>query len=288
MIQLNNKTLQVNIHPQGAELQSIFHLQHQLEYLWNANPEYWGKHAPVLFPIVGQLKENTYAYNQKLYSLPRHGFARDRAFDLVHQNESSATFQLNSDEATFSAYPFPFSFQIKYALSGNELTNEYSVKNTDNETLLFSVGGHPAFKVPFVEDTRYEDYYLEWEHPETIDRWPLQDGLLNTHPLPFLQQQNTIPLSHDLFKKDAVVLKHPKSTSISLQSHRTKHGLTMHFDGFPYFGIWAAKEAPFVCLEPWCGIADSLYHNGQLAEKEGIIHLPPHQTWSKAWRVSFF
>ena len=288
MIQLNNKTLQVNIHPQGAELQSIFHLQHQLEYLWNANPEYWGKHAPVLFPIVGQLNENTYAYNQKLYSLPRHGFARDRAFDLVHQNESSATFQLNSDEATLSAYPFPFSFQIKYALSGNELTNEYSVKNTGNETLLFSVGGHPAFKVPLVEDTLYEDYYLEWEHPETIDRWTLQDGLLNTHPLPFLQQQNTIPLSHDLFKKDAVVLKHPKSTSISLQSHRTKHGLTMHFDGFPYFGIWAAKEAPFVCLEPWCGIADSLYHNGQLAEKEGIIHLPPHQTWSKAWRVSFF
>lgn len=288
MIQLNNKTLQVNIHPQGAELQSIFHLQHQLEYLWNANPEYWGKHAPVLFPIVGQLNENTYAYNQKLYSLPRHGFARDRAFDLVHQNESSATFQLNSDEATLSAYPFPFSFQIKYALSGNELTNEYSVKNTGNETLLFSVGGHPAFKVPLVEDTLYEDYYLEWEHPETIDRWTLQDGLLNTHPLPFLQQQKTIPLSHDLFKKDAVVLKHPKSTSISLQSHRTKHGLTMHFDGFPYFGIWAAKEAPFVCLEPWCGIADSLYHNGQLAEKEGIIHLPPHQTWSKAWRVSFF
>ena len=288
MIQLKNEQLCIQIHPKGAELQSIFHRQHRLEYLWNGNPEYWGKHAPVLFPIVGQLKNNSYSYQDKNYSLPRHGFARDLVFDLVQSDETAVTFELKSNESTLQAYPFHFSFQIKYTVIGNQLINEYLVQNTGDELMLFSVGGHPAFKVPLLEGSNYTDYYLALEQEETLARWPLQDGLLKTHAEPFLKEQKIIPLSHQLFANDAVVLKQLQSTFISLKSHRTRHGLTMHFEGFPYFGIWAAKEAPFVCLEPWCGIADSLYHDGALANKEGIIQLGTQETWKKSWRVEVF
>lgn len=288
MIQLSNEHLNIHIHPKGAELQSIFHRQHELEYLWNGNPEYWGKQAPVLFPVVGQLKDNSYCYQYKKYSLPRHGFARDWVFDLINHDAISAAFELKSQEATLEFYPFHFSFQIKYTLSGNQLINEYSVHNTSDEIILFSVGGHPAFNVPLIPETGYTDYYLELEKEETLERWLLQDGLLKTHVAPFLKQQKIIPLTHELFSNDAIVLKHLQSKTISLKSHRTRHGLTMHFEGFPYFGIWAAKDAPFVCLEPWCGIADSLYHNGALVNKEGIISLEAHETWKKSWRLEMF
>jgi galactose mutarotase-like enzyme len=288
MIELNNNVLRILIHRKGAEIQSVFHQQHQLEYIWNGNPEHWGKHAPVLFPVVGQLKENSYRYRHKMYHLPRHGFARDMEFDMVTNTASSASLLLNSNDDTCELYPFLFSFQINYSIEGNRLTNEYVVTNNGNDTLFFSVGGHPAFNVPLVADTRFDDYYLELEKPETLVRWPLDGGLLQTHPQPFMNNEKIIPLSHSLFSNDAVVLKHLQSSSISLKSKRTTHGLMMRFEGFPFFGIWAAKNAPFVCLEPWCGIADSLYHNQQLEEKEGIISLAAKDTWSARWSVELF
>jgi galactose mutarotase-like enzyme len=288
MIHLANNILSIKINPKGAELQSVYHLQNQIEYLWQGNPEYWGKHAPVLFPIVGQLKDNTYSYYENNYSLPRHGFARDMYFELLKQEETSAAFILKSNEETLSVFPFPFSFQIKYSIHDNVITNEYCLQNLGDKTMFFSVGGHPAFNVPLVPNSFFNDYYLELEQFETIDRWPLQDGLLKTHSEPFLHNQKIIPLSYDLFSRDAVVLKNLQSKTICLKSNKTRHGLTMNFNSFPYFGIWTAKEAPFVCLEPWHGIADSLYHNKQLTDKEGIIQLEAASTWKKAWCIDLF
>lgn len=288
MIQLTNECLAISIKTRGAELTKIKSLEYNIDYLWDGNPEYWGKHAPVLFPIVGTLKDNSYYYRDKGYSLPRHGFARDMDFELVEQSAVAASFELRSSEATLNNYPFHFLLRIHYLLEGNQLTNRYEVVNTGEDLLYFSIGGHPAFRVPFEPDFSYQDYYLEFEQPETAPRWTLQHNLVGTHAQPFLEKTQQIPLSHELFAKDAIVLKHLKSRYVSLRTLRSPHGLTMRIDKFPHFGIWASPDAPFVCLEPWQGIADSLYHNQKLEEKEGIVALEPGKVWSESWDVDFF
>lgn len=151
--------------------------------------------------------------------------------------------------------------------------------------MYFSVGGHPAFRVPLEAGPEYRDYFLEFSEAETADRWPLSQNLVGTHPKSFLQNERIIPLSHDLFLEDAVILKKLRSSSVSLRSSASHHGATLHFADFPYLGIWAPPEAPFVCLEPWQGLADSLYHNQQINEKEGICVLEPGETWSRGWAV---
>jgi len=288
MITLQNEQLEVEIHPRGAELRRICHKGFKLDYLWNGDPAYWGKHAPVLFPIVGQLKENSYRYRGKMYDMSRHGFARELEFRPVAHSGQQAVFELSSSEETLGRYPFLFTLRIIYMLDGNRLTSIYEVTNNGSEPMFFSIGGHPAFRVPLVKGTSYEDYYLLFPQKETAPRWPLQDNLLKTRPEDFLKDQDRIPLRHQLFERDAVVLKKLRSGSISLRSGRTPHGLTMDFTGFPYFGIWAPPEAPFVCLEPWDGIADSMYHNQDLEKKEGILKLEAGQRWEKSWSVVFF
>lgn len=285
MITIQNEQLSVAISDHGAELTGIRSCDTGIEYLWDADPAFWGKHAPVLFPIVGTLKDNSYLYKGKSYSMLRHGFARDKVFTLKEHTATDACFELTEDDETFARYPFLFKFQVRYRLEGNRLWNEYSVMNRGKELMYFSVGGHPAFRVPLEEGPEYRDYFLEFSEAETADRWPLSRNLVSTHPKPFLQKERIVPLSHDLFLEDAVILKNLRSSSVSLRSRASHHGVTLHFTGFPYLGIWAPPEAPFVCLEPWQGIADSLYHNQQISEKEGICVLEPGESWMRGWAV---
>ena len=288
MIELKNEQLSVTVNPRGAELTRIYGVQSGLEYLWDANPEYWAKHAPILFPIVGALKDNSYYYQGAAYSMHRHGFARDMDFTTEAATDTSTSFRLEASQETLDRFPFRFSLLISYRLEGQKLSIRYEVTNPDNKNLLFSIGGHPAFRVPLIKGHQYEDYFLEFEHPETISRWPLEDGLLKTHAQPLLANQQSIRLTRDLFRSDAIVLKHVQSRSISLKSRSTRHGITVRIDEFPYLGLWAPPEAPFVCIEPWHGLADSLHHNQQLEEKEGIITLGPGKSWSASWDMSFF
>ena len=155
--------------------------------------------------------------------------------------------------------------------------------------MYFSVGGHPAFRLPLVGNTDYTDYFIELNMVETSGRYPLsKDGLLKLATNPFLKNTDKIPLKQSLFYEDAVVLKHLKSNSMAILSNKTPHGLRMTFEGFPYFGIWAAKDAPFVCLEPWCGIADSVDTTQALVEKEGINKLARGERFERAWYLDIF
>lgn len=255
-------------------MQSIYHQQHNLEYLWSGDPAFWAKKSPVLFPIVGGLKNNTYRYKGKEYKLGRHGFARDSTFELIDETNDSITFSLKSDKQTKASYPFDFAFSVKYAVQQNKVRVTFTVENTGSESLLFSVGAHPAFAVPLVDETQYEDYWLQFNQTENAGRWPLSsEGLIETTAAPLLEDTNRLPLQKELFYKDALVFKHLKSDEISIVSDKTPHGVKVTFSGFPYMGIWAAKDADFVCIEPWGGIADSVNASGNLKEKEGIIAL---------------
>jgi galactose mutarotase-like enzyme len=289
MIQIANEKLTVQVAEQGAELQSIRRNDLNLEYLWSGDPAFWGKKSPVLFPIVGGLKQNAYQYKGQTYKLGRHGFAREQLFTVVQQDRQSATFQLADSAASHEVYPFRFKFNVTYRLDGNTLKVTYRVENTDTNVMLFSVGAHPAFKVPLAEGTSYEDYYLSFNKEENAGIWPLSaEGQVELTPVPFLAHTSELPLKKSLFYKDALVFKSLASTAISIRSKKTPHGLTVSYEGFPYMGIWAAKDADFVCIEPWCGIADSVNASGNLEEKEGINQLAPGEVLEKTWTVELF
>jgi galactose mutarotase-like enzyme len=284
---LKNQNLTIEVNPKGAELTSLCNNKNQTEYLWNANPTFWGKSSPVLFPIVGSLRENKYRFEGQEYTLPRHGFARDREFMVEKSEENNLTFLLTHDENTLKVYPFKFEFRLIYSLENNTLKVTYSVKNIGETQMYFSMGGHPAFAVPLSENIEYNDYYLEFNKTETFKRWGLtSDGLIKTQPFDFLTDTNKLALTKELFYDDAIVFKNLESTSVILKSDKTNRQLKFDFEGFPCLGIWAAKEANFVCIEPWCGIADAVNHNQELTEKEGIICLDLGATFERTWRVT--
>ena len=289
MPSISNDVITINVATKGAELQSLFHKQHKLEYMWSGDPAYWGKYSPVLFPIVGELKDKTYNYQGKVYHLNRHGFAREMEFEVAEQNETSITFSLRSNNDTLEIYPFEFDFLVKYTLIESALEITFIVQNKGSEKMLFSVGAHPAFKVPLVEGTTYEDYELVFNEKETAKRWPIsKDGLIETTATPFLNDQTSIQLKKELFSADAIVLKQLMSNSVAIQSAKTTHGLKVSFADFPFLGIWAAKGADFVCIEPWCGIADSVTASGNLEEKEGINTLQPGNKFEVSYTIEVF
>ena len=287
MIILENELLSAAIAPKGAELQSLVHKRYNKEYMWNGDATYWGKHSPVLFPIVGGLKNDTYYYKDKPYQLPRHGFARDKTFIAEQLSATEAVFTLTQDEQTLAVYPFAFILKLRYRLHELALSCTYEVYNPGNDDMLFSIGAHPAFAVPFASDTNYEDYCLEFNTTENLQRWKLDNGLIAS-PQPLPMQANILPLRKSLFYEDAIVLKHMQSNQVTLACNKSNLGFNFKFDDFPFFGIWAAKDAPFVCLEPWCGIADSTTHDQQLINKEGINVLSKNAHWQRTWRVECF
>lgn len=289
MIEISNEKLTVVVTPQGAELQSIVRKDTQQEYLWSGDPAFWGKKSPVLFPIVGGLKDNTYRYDGHAYTLGRHGFAREQLFTVTAQGAEHVSLRLSDNDTTIGVYPFHFDFTVQYLLQDDQLQVTYHVVNKDEKTMLFSVGAHPAFKLPLVAGTTYEDYYLYFNKEEEAPIWPLSpEGQIQTAPVPFLEHTHELPLKKSLFYKDALVFKNLASTAISIKSKATPHGLTLAFEGFPYMGIWAAKDADFVCIEPWCGIADSIAATTNLEEKEGMNRLAPGEVFERTWTATIF
>ena len=285
---LENEHLKVGVKNLGAELTTIFNKSHHLEYLWQGDPAFWGKQSPVLFPIVGTLRENKYFVGGKTYTLFRHGFAREESFALESSTPSKLTFLLKSNEQTLSAYPFHFHFRIIYKLNGSTLSITYQIDNVAKDPMYFSVGAHPAFNVPLEMDKSYESYYLKFEKKEFADKWPITpDGLLSKISEPFFDGDNILPLTKSLFLKDALVFKDLASEVIVLESEKG-HGIRMEFPGFPYFGIWAAKHADFVCLEPWCGVADSENHSQEFYNKEVINLLQGKEKFERTWNVSCY
>lgn len=288
MITLENGLLKASFVQKGAELQSLKSKTSGIEYIWDANPKDWAKHSPVLFPIVGALKDNRYAYQGEQYELSRHGFARDMEFELESKSADEVVFTLRSSESTKKVYPFEFSLSLIYTLKSHGLSCTYKVYNPSDADLLFSVGGHPAFATPVDENLRYEDYYLRFNQDEELLINKISDNLISEEVKNIPLKDKVLPLKHQLFYDDALVIKALNSNKISLQNKVNSHGLHFSFEGFPYFGIWAAKDANFVCLEPWCGIADSVNHSGQLSDKEGIVILSAEESWQRTWQVDIF
>jgi galactose mutarotase-like enzyme len=286
MITLENGHLRIQVKTKGAELDSLYSKETNLEYMWSGDASFWNKKSPILFPIVGTLKQNTYFYNNKPYMLTRHGFARDMDFAITSQSESQATFTLTEDESTLKHFPFPFRLDVIYMLESSTVHVTYKVTNTGNDNMFFSIGAHPAFKVPLDKKLDYEDYYLEFEQTEDAYRWMISShGLIEPVTVPFLINTNILHITKDLFRNDALVFKYLNSHKVTLKSNRSKHGIEVSFPGFPFLGLWAAPGADFVCIEPWCGIADSATSKQEFINKEGINLLTPSQVFQRTWSI---
>ena len=266
---LSNLNYTATINLKGAELVSFKNNTTNKEYIWNGNSEFWAKQSPVLFPIVGTLKDNSYFYKDKKYELSRHGFARDKQFKIINQQENEVTFSLHYDEDTLKIYPFKFELQLKYTLLNNKLFFNYKVINLDEISIPFSLGAHPAFAL----NNDFENYSLAFEKQETLDCFTLENDLLSDKNYTIELVNKKLSLNYVTFKNDALIFKSAQSKTISILENE-KEILKISFQDFKNLGIWTKQNAPFICIEPWFGYSDTVNSKGDLFEKEGIQILP--------------
>lgn len=285
---IKNNFLSVSITKIGAELCSIKKVESDTEYMWNANKDIWGSYAPVLFPIIGSLKNNKYTFEEKKYSVTKHGFIRNNKNLIVKEySENSITFQYKYNEETLKNYPFEFEFQITYSLNNSSININHKVINHGNNDMYFSLGGHPAFKCPLHNNEKYNDYQLQFEHKETSNTYLLtSNGLLSGETKPLLINSAILSLKHSLFNDDALILKDLKSRKVSLV-HKTKGSiLSVEFNDFDYLGIWAKPNGNFVCIEPWLGVTDNENTNGNFKTKEAIQKLHSKKEFYASYIIS--
>lgn len=287
-VTIENDQLKAQIALHGAELQSLVSKTNGLEYIWQADPKYWGKHAPVLFPIVGALKEDSYRYKDKTYQLPKHGFARNMDFELLEETGDAASFALTATAETKAVFPFDFELIIRYELGGDGLTVKYEVENLDEEEMFFSIGGHPAFNVPLEEGLSFEDYYLAFSPRKSRLSLPLDGNYINLEQRTLGQTNTNLALTHDMFKNDAVIFETKGLNAISICSEKSPHSVTLSYKDMPYVGVWSPypTESPFVCIEPWCGIADTTDATGELVEKLGIQQLAGREKFATKYAIT--
>lgn len=284
---LENDYFKVGIESMGAELQHFIKKDEDLELIWVGDPTIWGSHAPNLFPIVGELPAQQYTFDGQTYHMNRHGFARKKEFELIEEKDSKLVFQLKDDEETLEQYPFKFRLLVAYKLNDNKLEVTYQVLNENKKAMWFSVGAHPGFNVPLYNNEQYTDYYLEFEQEETLRRYLIDENGLQTGETELINEQTKVlPLNHRYFDKDAIILKELNSERVILASHNGPRKIEISFPGFPYLGIWAKPgPSPYICIEPWCGIASSNSGSTELQEKEGINELAPKQVFERTYSI---
>lgn len=276
MLSIQNASFKISVTKIGAELCSLFSKSQNTEFIWQANPSIWGSHAPVLFPIIGCLKDGEFLFEGSSYSVPKHGFIRNNtALESKIVAENCIEFRSTFNEDSLKNYPFKYEFILRYILQDNGVKVEHTIINHDTQKpMFFSLGGHPGCNCPFFENENYEDYFIEFEVPETDETWLVsKEGLIENESIPFLNNSKTLPLRKDLFAKDALIFKNLKSNHVSLKSKNHGIALTVDISEFEYLGLWAKPNAPFICIEPWLGISDAINTNQYFTKKEGIQRL---------------
>lgn len=253
---IKNEFLEVKINEFGAELLSIRGVD-GTEYLWQGDPKYWKDRAPNIFPYVARLTEGKYKLFGNIYEMKIHGFAKDSLFSVNQVSESEIIFTITESEETLKMYPYSFKFSVRYKLEGNKLINEYIVKNNDNKMMYFGLGGHPGFNVPFADNTKFEDYYLQFEGEGIPTRIGFSETCFITgEDTPFkLEDGSKIPLKHNMFDEDAIVLK-DTAKCVTLKSDKTEKAIRVTFPNMKYIGFWhrPKTDAPYVCIEPWSSL----------------------------------
>lgn len=286
-VKLENEFLCVEIAEMGAEVTRIYDKTEDNEILWEGNPVYWKRHSPVLFPNVGKTYKNRVLINGTQYPTSQHGFARDNVFTCIEASNEKASFMFRSSEETKEVYPFDFELHINYKLNKKELTVEWQVKNCGDETMYFTIGGHPAFRFAKPEETK-ADYVLKVPGKEKLE-YVLIDiscGCANVDEIHTLQlSEETYPLSDELFAKDALVVDNGQIEEAWLCHKDGTPYVGVRSEGFPNYGIWSVEGAPFVCLEPWMGRCDNAGFNAELSEKPNVNKVEAGEKFIKDYTI---
>ncbi len=284
---IKNEYLALTVDPLGAQMMSL-KSRDGLEYLWQGDPAYWADRAPVLFPLIGRLEKAQYRVQGVPYTMGIHGFAAHSEFSPGSQTGDSITLRLSESPETLAQYPFAFTLEITYRLVGNGLRVENRVTNTGSVTMPFALGGHPGFRVPLEPGEAFEDYYLEFSAACQPDRMGFTEDtiLLNGQNVTYpLKNERYLPLRHDLFDEDAVILQH-MAREVTLKSSR--HSITVAYPDMPYLGIWhmPKTDAPYVCIEPWTSLPGRSGMAEEFSCRSDFIHLPPQAAWESIWSIT--
>ena len=293
MFVLKNELFYAAINAVGAELKSVQHIASNREYMWCAEPQFWERTSPVLFPIVGRLTNNATLIDGTTYQLPQHGFARDETFTCIEQRDDYALFLLNSNEQSKQNYPFDFELLIGYELQDNTLTVTWQVHNKNTCTMPFSIGAHPAFSTQLHANDQFEDYNVIFDSHKQYYLWQLNEAMqLVDKNIPFQQALQQFPLTYQYFEIDALVFAHQQLNTICLKNRHHGHGVKVDFTGFPEVALWTAdgknKRSPFLCIEPWFGHADLENGAPELVNKRGVINLAAGDVFKAQYSMTFF
>lgn len=286
---LSNSCLTAEVNSFGAELSRVTGSD-GTEYLWNADPAYWKRHSPVLFPVVGNFNHKAALFEGQRYPMGQHGFARDTEFTLISQTEDTLVFELQSNEATRKLYPMDFVLQISYVLKGSQIQVVWDVKNPSDKDLHFSIGAHPAFYCPIHAEEKQTSYFIDFytEATEVVCSILNSDGVLSEDTIAYPLKDGKLAITGHLFDKDALIVEHTDIKKLSLCLPSGKPYVTMDFDA-PLFGIWSpvGKNAPFVCLEPWYGRSDRATFEGEVPEREYGTTLKSHEAFHASYTMDF-
>ncbi len=289
LITIKNKKMEVTADSLGAQLMSIKSVE-GCEYLWQGDPAYWRNRAPNLFPFIARLTDGAYTYMGERFEMPNHGFAAKQEFEAKAE-ESRVVFTLKANEATKAMYPFDFVYEVIYELTDNKLHITYAVENKDEKRIYFAVGGHPGFCVPLEEGKNFEDYYLEFSEAATPDRVGFSPSVfLNGQDEQYpLEDKKLLPLSHELFDDDAIILKN-MAREVSLKCKNGERGLTVSYPDMPYLGIWhrPKTDAPYVCIEPWSSLPSRQDVVEEFTCKSDLLNLDAGKRYQNTWTVTLF
>ena len=277
-------SLNIQVSNKGAELTSI---KFNGKEMIHDGKSFWDRQAPILFPMVGRLRDNKTIINGKTYQIPQHGFAKDMDFELIEETGNKKLYKTKSNEETLKMYPFEFELYTEYEIEEDELIVKYKVINMDNKEMLFGIGGHPGFKLEMPQ----EEYFFELEHEEERVEFMEVDGnyISNVPAKNILENNKIINVKEESFINDAIMMKKLKSKTITLKQKKDdKKVLEFDFSQFPILAIWTMPKAPFVCLEPWFNTADKVVETGYFKDKEGIMSLKPNEEFKCEFSVKFF
>ena len=278
-ITISNRDICVEISLMGAEIKNI--KKSGKERLWKGDPKFWPQSAPILFPICGSLRNDTFRYKDRQYRLPKHGFAKQCEFCVQSVDKDRAVFLLCSDEKSKKIYPFDYEFRVIYELLGKELKITYDVHNLSGDDMYFSIGAHEGWHTP----NGINEYEIEFERDEEL-LYTILDGPLLTHDRTSVGK-GRLKLDYKYFSEDALVFLDLRSDSVVLRNIKTNEEVKVNFRGFDTLLLWTIPGAEFLCIEPWCGMPDYNDFDGDISEKAGIIRLSPNYRCIKEHSIEF-
>lgn len=287
IFKIENECMIVKFDTQGGELRSIFRKANQREYLWSGDPSWWPSQAPILFPFIARVKDGWYRYKGKPYPMSLHGFARWRQFVIDEMTDTRVVLTQRDDEATRTVYPFRFRLKLIYELNGEVLTQRFVVENHSDEEMLFCVGGHTGYMLPTEDGEKLEDIYLQFDTDKNLDRIDNDAAVyyLRSFTKDFIHGREKLFLKPELFKQDAFAFNDPSIKAVSILSVKSGHGVRVDVSEFPYLGVWQKPGAPYLCIEPWAGIADYADTTHDLETKDGVQRLAVGGTFEAAYYI---